>query len=105
MLRCIRMFPGGHSGELDAILDDVVDLAVGQTLCLWRTEVRRLRVEVVTEWRDAGAVETVTTGAMREKVFAALFQAVRSRLQGILFPACACWNGPVAQIARDVSLK
>ncbi len=66
----VRMAPGRHARETDAVLDDVADLAIGKILRLWRAQIRRLGVEVPADLGLAAAVVAVTNNAAVREVCA-----------------------------------
>ena len=56
--------PGGHPRQPHSVLDDVEDLAVGESLCFARLHVGRLGIEVAADLRLASAVIAVTKRAV-----------------------------------------
>src|SRR5260370_18653188 len=80
--------PRRHSGQPDAIVDDVIDLSVGQVLRLWQADVRRLRIEILADLCLAAAVVAVAKSAMIGEVstcFGENFGGLREGILGIAF--------------------
>ena len=93
--RLVRAAPGGHSGERHAVLDDVVQFAVGERLRPRCAEVRRPRVQAATYRCQSAAVVGMATGALCQKLVPAGPDVVRSGLQRILLATLATGNRPV----------
>lgn len=96
-----RMAPRRHTGESDAVLDDVVDLPVRKVLCLGRAQIGRLGIEIAADLGRAGAVGTVTNGATREEVIAIFLQVFWSPFPRICFFARPCRHGEISHCARQ----
>src|SRR5271168_676437 len=71
-LRLMRITPGGHSRQLDAIFDDVMNRAVRKVLRLCRTEIGRTRIEGLAHRRETAAVVSVASLATSQKSVAAI---------------------------------
>src|ERR1700757_4401670 len=56
--------PCGHAGEPDAVLNDVVNLSVGQVLSLFQAHVRRSRVEILAYLGFSAAIVRMAARAM-----------------------------------------
>src|SRR5579859_4012959 len=56
--------PCGHTGKTDAVLDDVINLAVGKVLCLRQTHIGHSRVEILAHLRFTAAIVCMATRAM-----------------------------------------
>src|ERR1035437_3810397 len=70
----VRTAPGGHSRELDAVLDDVVQIAVREVLRAGRAQIRHSGIEISADRRRARAVMAVTNGAPGQEGLTALLQ-------------------------------
>ena len=68
----MRVMPCGHSRQLDAIFDDVVNRAVRKILRLRRAEIGHTRIERLAHWRKAAAVVSVASLATSHKSVAAV---------------------------------
>ena len=55
--------PGRHSRKLDPVLNDVVNLAVGQMLCVLGPQIGDTRIEARADVGSAAAVNTVANSA------------------------------------------
>jgi len=76
--------PRRHSGQPNAIVDDVVDLSVGQILRLWQAHVRCFRIEILADLCLPAAIVAVAGGAMIGEVGACLAENFGARCEGIL---------------------
>lgn len=76
-MRRVRRFPCRHAGQRNAVVDDVVQFAVGQRLRRVASEVRRFRLEVETHSSHAVAVSSVTHRAVADEQVAAPLDSVR----------------------------
>src|ERR1700751_6442850 len=56
--------PCGHTGEPDAVLDDVVKLAIGEVLRLFQAHIRRSRVEVLAYLGFSAAIVRMAARTM-----------------------------------------
>src|ERR1700730_16930473 len=56
--------PCGHTGKSDAVLDDVINLAVGQVLGLFQAHIRHSRVEILAHLGFSAAIVCMATRAM-----------------------------------------
>jgi hypothetical protein len=75
--------PGRHTGKPNAIVDDVVDLAVREILRVGQTHVRRFRVEVLADLRPSASVIVMADGAMIGEVSPRFAENFGSRREGI----------------------
>jgi hypothetical protein len=69
---------------LDAVLNDVTNLAVSEMLCLLGPQIGDTRIEACADVGSAAAVNTVANSASAEKKFAPLIQEFRRRRHGVL---------------------
>src|SRR5258708_13064539 len=63
----IRAAPSGHSGEADAVVDDVIQFSVREVLCSTLAHVWRLRIEVLSDLSFPPAVIPLHYGAISVK--------------------------------------
>src|SRR5579864_3129143 len=94
---------GRHASELDAVLDDVVKVAVGEVLCRGGAEVGDARAEVGTDGRASAAIRAVADGTTGQEGVAPLPQGMRVVSQRVLELALMAGDGGVADSAGDVS--
>ena len=66
--------PGWHAGELYAVLDDVVDFAVGEMLRRLRTQVRNSWIKIRPDRCFPAAIDPVAGGTMRQEGIPPLLQ-------------------------------
>jgi len=97
----VRMAPGRHARETDAVLDDVADLAIGKILRLWRAQIWRLGVEVPADLGLAAAVVAVAGRAAVDVTVAGLMEDLRRGFQGIFFMARGGWDGQIPDGTSD----
>src|SRR6267143_3360959 len=97
----VRMAPGGHARETDAVLDDVADLAIGKILRLWQAQIWRLGVEVPADLGLAAAVVAVAGRAAVDVTVAGLIEDLRRGFQGIVFMARGGWDGQIPDGTSD----
>ncbi len=76
--------PRRHSGEPNAIVDDVVDLSVREVLRRGQTHVRRFRIKILADLRFSAAVVAVASGAMIGEVGPRFAENFGGRREGIL---------------------
>src|SRR5713226_3520640 len=76
--------PRRHSGQPNAIVDDVVDLSVREALGVGQTHVRCLRIEILANLRLSASVIAMASGAMIREVSARLAENFGGRREGIL---------------------
>ena len=84
----MRIAPGRHAGQADAVLNDVVKLAVGEILRRRDPQFGRLGIQVAANHGCARTILAMAAGAPVEKDFVGLGQVVQSGLQRILFVFC-----------------
>src|ERR1700731_142201 len=85
----LRMAPGRHARETDAVLDDVADLAIGKILRLRRAQIRRLGVEVAADLGLSASVVAVAGRATGDEAVAGLIEDLRTSFPGIVLMAAA----------------
>src|SRR6202045_4430985 len=97
----LRMAPGRHARETDAVLDDVADLAIGKILRLRRAQIRRLGVEVAADLGLAAAVVSVAGRAAVDEAVAGLIEDLRRSFQGIVLMARGGGDGQIPDGTSD----
>src|SRR6266513_727438 len=97
----VRMAPGRHARETDAVLDDVADLAIGKILRLWRAQIWRLGVKVPADLGLDAAVVAVADGAAVDEAVAGLIEYLRRGFQGIVFMARGGGDGQIPDGTSD----
>src|ERR1700741_3728965 len=84
--------PGGHTGEADSILDDVVKLAVGEVLGFREAHIGYAGVKVLPHLGFSAAVIGVATRAMVGKVAARALDGFGSGIHRIFGRASGFGN-------------
>ena len=74
VLRDVRISPRGHTGEANAVFNDVVDFAVGEILRGGHAEIRSFGIEILADVGWAGAIVAVTVGTAICKMLASFRQ-------------------------------
>ncbi len=64
----MRIAPRRHSGKLNAVFDDVMEVAIGEVLGGRRTQIGNPRIKARSGLSDAAAIVTVTNGAAGDEV-------------------------------------
>ena len=85
--------PGGHTGPADAVVNDVVELAIGQLLGFGFTHVRGAGVEVASHLGVAAAVVGVAGGAVVGEVAGGFLQYFGRGSLGIFLIAGVARHG------------
>src|SRR5579859_904462 len=97
--------PRRHTGQPDAVLYDVEQLAVAQVLCIRPPHVRSWRIHVFSHLGFAAAVigmaGSAVIGPMRSRV-RYNFRRIAGR---VYLLSCAGWHGHRARTARGPSLQ
>src|SRR5258708_26082359 len=75
--------PRRHSGQPNAIVDDVVDLSVREVLGVGQTHVRRLRIKILADLRLSASVIAMASGAMICEVSPRLAENFVARREGV----------------------
>src|SRR5262249_4705411 len=86
--------PRRHPRQSDAVLDDPVDLAVGEALRIGQPHVGSARVEVAPDFSLSAAVVGVAARAMVGKMRARLVPDFLGKVDGVARLACARRHGP-----------
>ena len=84
--------PCGHSCQLNAILNDVVQLAIRKTLADRIPKVGYAWVEIPAHLRFPRSIKTMTVGAFVQEQFVALADCVGIVCERILRVTLSCWN-------------
>jgi hypothetical protein len=85
---------------LDAVLNDVVDIAIAQALCLIGMQIWDAGILIRSNWRRSTTIYTVAGGAACEEVISPLFKRPRIACDRIDFAFFSTWNREIAQRAR-----
>src|SRR5271165_3734328 len=89
----MRIAPGRHAGELNSVFDDVVQLAIGQSLRGRGAQIRNSRIKMTAYRRGAAAVDSVTARALSQEEFTALVDGIWIGLERILLVPIRFGNG------------
>jgi hypothetical protein len=90
---------------LDAVFNDVVNLTVGQKLCLLGPQIWNAWVKARADIRSAAAVNAVAVRAASEKELAAFIQDFRRRRHRVLGATLSARDGDVTNGAGDRGFK
>src|ERR1700687_4770958 len=91
--------PRWHARQADAVLDDVVQLAVSQTLGIRLAHIGRLRIQVLADRRAPAAVVRMTDGAVIREMPTGVVEHVCTRRNRVFCISSASRNGETADAA------
>lgn len=100
-IAALHRIPGRHAGELDAVFDDVVELAVGQALGGRGAQVRHARIEMAAEGSGAASVCSMARRAASEEKVARGLEIFGRRFKRGVGRALSVRNRKVANGPSD----